>query len=256
MTQFNDDLYLGNAQTLGVINGGTPNPTIQAGVGPMGRTAYLNIVPLTKAANNVALAQHTVAATALTLTAGTGVTAGVAPDGSGRAVIVLDVPRAVSYTTNADMSAVTMTTVGFDQYGALLTQTTVLPASATVVNTLKAFKSILSMTASATDASNLVSAGTADIFGMPYSVPDAGYVVSNKWANVLADDAGTFVAAVATIPSTAALGDVRGTYAPSSASNGSRRLVMGLHLQASQSGANAQRYTTSGGTGALGVPQV
>ena len=45
---------------------------------------------------------------------------------------------------------------------------------------------------------------------------------STKWNNTLAQDAGTFVAADATSPATSATGDPRGTYLPSSASDGTR----------------------------------
>jgi hypothetical protein len=221
----------------------------------MGRIAFRNIVPLTKQTANIAALQHTTAATALTLTTGTGITAGMAPDGT--AVKILDCARCLSFTTDANMSAVTLTILGYDEYWQPMSQTKVLPASATTVNSLKAFYAVASITANATDGVNNVSVGTADIFGLQFAVPDAGYIVSAKWNNTLAQDAGTFVAAVQTIPSTAALGDVRGTYAPSSAADGSKRLVIGMHLQASQCGANAQPYTTTGPVvGAVGVAQV
>lgn len=249
-----DDLHLGG---LFVVPGTTPDPTLQMGVGPLGRLAFYNIVPLVKQTANIAALQHTTAATALTLAAGTGVTATTAPDGSGRTVYAFDVPRAVSFTTSADMSAVTMTVVGFDVYGQLMTQTKVLPGSATTVNTLKAFKSVLSVTASATDGVNNVSVGSSDVLGLPWAITDAGYIVSAGWNNTLARDAGTFVAAVATFPATAATGDVRGTYVPSSATDGAKRLVLGLHLIGSQVGVNSTLFSPSGTvTGAIGVAQV
>ncbi len=248
-----DDLYLGSGFTLGQTS--SKNPTLNQGAGPMGRVAFRNIVPLTKQINNIAIAQHTVAATALTLTTGTGITAGTAPDGT--AVKILDCARCLSFTSDADMHLVTLTIVGYDEYWQPMTATRVLPASATVNNTLKAFYAVASITANATDGVNSVSVGTADIFGLPFAVPDAGYLTRVGWNNTLAQDAGTFVAAVQTLPSTAALGDVRGTYAPSSAADGSKRLVIGMHLQASQCGSAAQQYTSTGPVvGAVGVQQV
>lgn len=247
--QVSDDLYLGNPQTQGTRKATTDaNPTLQGGVGPMGRTTFYNVVPLTKGAANIAALQHTTAATALTLTAGTGVTKTVAPDGSGAVAYKLDVPRAISFTTSADMSAVSVTVTGYDVYGQKMTQTLALGASATTVNTTKAFMYVTSIVASATDGTNNVSVGTADIFGLPYAALDAGYVIP-KWAEALAIDAGTFVAAVTTDPATATTGDVRGTYAPSSASDGTRRLVVWQHLPAAAAGSSATLV------GAYGVTQ-
>lgn len=253
-----DDLYLGSGFTLGGQS--SANPTLQQGCGPMGRTAVRSFIPLTKQAANIAALQHVTTGGLLVLAAGTGVTAGVAPDGSGRAVIVLDVPRCLSFTTSADMHLVTLTVVGFDEYGAQMSQAKVLGSSATTVNTLKAFKSVLSITSNATDGTNNVSVGTADIFGLQFAIADVGYIAWNRWAETLAADAGTFVAADQTIPATTLTGDVRGTYAPSSASDGTKRLVIGMHLISSLCGATAQKFTTVANavttTGAIGVPQV
>ena len=254
-----DDLYLGSGFSLGATS--ADNPTAQQGCGPMGRYLVYNIVPLTKQTANIAALQHTTAGTALTLAAGTGVTAGLAPDGSGATVYQFDVPRCVGITTSASMAGINFTIVGYDAYGQKMTQTRAGGGSATTVNTTKAFKSILSVTPDGTDGVNNVSIGSADIFGMPFAITDVGYVLSNKWAETLAADAGTFVAADQTIPATAATGDVRGTYAPSSASDGTKRLVMGLHLISTQCGSNAQQFTAKNAsnvtiTGAIGVPQV
>lgn len=252
-----DDLYLGSGFTL--YGAGAQNPTLQQGSGPLGRVVFRDIVPLTKQAASLAALQHTTNGTALTLVTGTGITAGTAPDGS--AVKILDCPRCLSFTTSADMSAVTLAIVGYDEFWAPMTQNKVLPASATTANSLKAFKYIKSITPNATDGVNNVSVGVADIFGLPFAASDAGYVFSAKWNNTLAQDAGTFVAAVQTIPATALTGDVRGTYAPSSASDGVKRLVIGQHLIGSQCGAKAQKYSYVDGasvtqTGAIGVQQV
>lgn len=245
MTNVNDDLYLGPLPPYGPQ---TPNPTVQKGVGPLGRVAFRNFIPLTVQTNNVATTQHMTASTALTLTAGTGVTAGTAPNGSGSAVIVFDVARAVSLTSTANLSGMNFTVRGFDEYGQPLTATRAGPNNNTV-NTTKTFKSVLSVTPSATDGANNVTVGSSDIFGLAYYCADAGYIMP-KWAETLAQDAGTFVAGVTTDPATATTGDVRGTYTPSSASNGTRRLVIWQHLTATQVGPNATQ------AGAYGVTQV
>lgn len=250
MGQNNDDLYLGNAQAqpyLGATGG--ENPTRQAGVGPMGRIAYYNTVPLAAANNNIAANQHPTNGTALTLAAGAGVTAGVAPDDSRSTVYVLDVPRCVSLTSAANLSAGNYTLVGFDQYGVKLTSKLAGPNANTVVFP-KAVKSVLSITPDTTDGANNVSAGTSDTFGLQYLVPDAVYLTSVRWANNFQPDVGTFTAGDATSPATNATGDVRGTYQPSTLSNGVNRLCIAMHLGLAAAGSTATL------AGAYGVPQV
>lgn len=243
MTNVPDDLFLGNpnmdASGFQFLPSSSDNPTAQQGVGPMGRIFYYNIVPLTLQTANAAVLAALTISVPMTLAAGTGATAGLAPDGSGRTVIIFDVPRAVSLTSTSNLSGLNVTVVGFDYRGNLNTSTRAGPNNNTV-NTLKAFKSVLSVTPSATNAGTM-SVGSSDIFGLPVVVADAGYITQAKWDNTLAANAGTLVVADATSPATAATGDVRGTYAQSgNASNGSRRLVLGIHLDSTQCGSSMQ----------------
>jgi len=144
---------------------------------------------------------------------------------------------------------VTVTVSGYDYYGQAMTQTiTSSPAVSTTVNGLKAFYQV-STVAIGGSAGATLAIGTTDILGSPVRVIDAGYVVDPGWANALASDTGTFVAADMTNPATSATGDVRSTYLPSTASNGIRRLVMTLAVPAIGAGPNATRI------GALGVNQ-
>jgi hypothetical protein len=94
-----------------------------------------------------------------------------------------------------------------------------------------------------------VTIGTSDILGLPLRAIDAGYVVKVGWNNTLAQDAGTFVIADMTNPATSTTGDVRGTYKPSTACDGIKRLVMTIAVPAIGAGPNATRV------GALGVTQ-
>lgn len=240
--QFSEDLFLGSAQVLIPPGADQPSPTT-LGVGPMGRTYMWDTVPLTLQAAGLATAQAATGG-AVVLTAGTGVTVRQALDGTIR--YVLDVPRNVTVTA-AGANTATATVVGYDQYGQRMTETYAAPSTNTVAGN-KAFKEIVSITFSATPGSN-VSAGFGDKLGLPFRVTDAGYIHAVKWAGVLAQDAGTFVAAVTTDPATPSTGDVRGTYTPSSASNGTRRLVMLIGLPALASGPQATRI------GAVGVTQ-
>lgn len=246
--QVNDDLFLGSAFVGGPgMSGSAPDngggPTVQSlGVGPMGRIYVYDIVPVTLGAALLAALQTLGGAGNFVLTAGAGVTTRVV---NGETRYVLDVPRSVSFTSTGNISAVTMTVVGYDVYGRRMTQTLAGPSNNTV-NTLKAFKEVVSIAAGAPVGTN-TSIGIGDVFGLPLAVRDIGYIQSVKWAGALAADAGTAVAAVVTDPNTPALGDVRGTYLPSSASNGARRLVMSIAVPAIGSGPNATR------AGAVGV---
>lgn len=255
MTHFSDDLYLGGpsggpgAFSLPSPGNRVGNPTRQYGVGPLGRTAYWNIVPAALSTSNIAAAQAPTAQVPLTLTAGAGITVGTyAPTGA--TIYLLDVPRAVSLTSSgSDLSGVNFLITGYDWYGQLMTQLQTGPGAGLTVNTLKAFSSVLSIVPQGTSA-NTLTVGTSDIFGLPFVVTDAGYIISAKWNNTLAQNAGTLVTAVTTNPATNLTGDTRGTYAQAgAASNGTARLVIAIHLNESQCGSQAQLINV------IGVPQ-
>jgi len=218
------------------------------GVGPMGRVYVFDVVPLTLQAAALAALQQLAAAGNLVLTAGAGVTTSVGQDGTTR--YILDTPRTVSLASTGDLSLITFTVRGFDVYGQPMTQIMAGPIANTV-NTLKAFKSVVSISASAAVATD-VSAGYGNTLGLPVRVTHGSYIVSARMGlpGTIADDAGTLVAAVVADPSTALLGDVRGTYTPATAPNGVRRLVIVIAIPAIGSGPNATRV------GALGVNQV
>lgn len=238
MGQQNDDLWMGAAtgpQTAGWANGGNPG-VIGRGVGPLGRTFIFDIVPEAKSATAVCAAQAVAGAGNATIN-GASAVAGVA---------VFDYARTVNVdSTNAGDTTQTVTVTGTDYYGQLQTETIALNGT-TLVAGQKAFKTIARVAVSAALAGNLT-VGNEDVFGLPYRVTDAGYLLRVGWAGALADDAGTFAAADTTSPATATTNDVRGTYAPSSAANGSRRLVIAIGLTALQAGPNATQ------TAAIGV---
>lgn len=245
MTQISDNLYLGDAKTFLADPDG--NPTGGRGVGPMGRVYIWDTVPLTLQTNGLATSQNPGSGASFTLTAGTGVTSRVRADGTTE--YVLDVPRCVTITA-AGANTATYTVTGYDQYGQRMSVALAAPSTSTVAST-KAFKTVISVTnANATAGTNGLTVGFNDKLGLPVRCTDAGYVTAVKWNNTLADDAGTFVAADTTSPATTATTDVRGCYTPSSASNGTKRLVMCISLPALACGPTATRI------GALGVDQV
>lgn len=221
MTGFADSLFLGPAKT-----NIAPRSAGGFGFGPIGRLYVFDIVPLTLNAAGYAASQSPGSA-ALTLSAGTGVTAIV--DTLGVTRYTCDVARGVSIASGGNDSGITFLITGYDQYGSPLTQR-ITGANVGTVTTTKTFLSVISILPSAAVAST-ITAGTADLFGMPVCVVDAGYIGNIGWNNTLADNGGTFVVADQTSPATNLTGDVRGTYAQTgAASNGARRLVIEILL--------------------------
>ena len=234
MPQYTDDLWLGSA--TGPQSQGWAGPgQVFTGVGPLGRVYIYDAVPATLSATAVCAAQAVAAAGYATIN-GASASGGVA---------TFDYARIVSFvSSNAGDTTQTVTVTGTDYWGQAQTQTVTLTGT-TTVNSTKTFKTITAVYVSAALTGNL-SVGNGDVFGLPYKVTDAGYLLRTGWANAVADNAGTFVAAVTTTPS-ATTGDVRGTFAPTTAANGSRRLVIAIGLTASQAGPNATQ------TGAIGA---
>lgn len=244
--QISDDLFLGPALGPNPNFGTDGNPApMSAGVGPMGRYYLFDLVPLAPATNNLAVAQAVAAAKNLTLAAGTGVTQRTMFDGT--LGYALDCARGlVVISANAGDTTQTALISGYDAYGQAMSQRVTLNG-VTPVNTLKTFKVVTSIAISAATAGN-VSAGTTSILGFPVRVTDRGYV-DPGWANVLAADNGTLTVADTTATATALTGDVRGTYLPSSATDGAKRLVCDIGVPAIGSGPQATRV------GAYGVTQ-
>lgn len=225
---------------------GDPAP-MDLGVGPLGRIYVFDVIPQAKLTNNISAAASYAVAGDATLAAGAGTKS--ATTASGVSVIQLDCPRAVSITIGTGTIADTAVTVsGFDYYGQAMSEVIQTGSTqSTTVNGKKAFYQV-SQVAVAGDCGGTIAVGTTDIIGLPVRVTDAGYLASVGYNNTLARDAGTFVAA-ATATATTTTGDVRGTYVPSGACDGIKRLVMGILLPGIAVGPNSTRV------GALGVTQ-
>lgn len=258
MAQSNDDLYLGSAPTqVQGVDTGLNNPTAGAnttsppnggmGVGPMGRVYVYDVVPQTvdadalyASARPAALGNVAISAAGASITAST--------NAAGEVIYVLDCPRNITITSAGNDSGMTFLVTGANYLGQPLTQL-ITGGNATGVASLKAFKSITTIYASVRPAST-IEIGVGDVFGLPYRVLTINHIVAVKWAATLAADAATVVVGVATSPATNLTGDTRGTVAPSSASNGTRRLTVSMFLPGIASGPNATRV------GALGVTDV
>ena len=223
---------------------GDPAP-MDIGVGPLGRIYVWDCVPQALVADNIALSQTPAAAGAITLTAGTSTRSITRSDGV--AVIQLDCPRAVSIFLTTAGTARAYTVSGYDVYGQAMSEVITTVANATTAGK-KAFFQIRSITGAVGGSGTAIYVGTNDVLGSPVRITDGGYIAHVGWAGGFALDAGTFVAA-ATATATTTTGDVRGTFDTSSASDGIKRLVIGVLLPAIAVGPNATR------TGAFGVTQ-
>jgi len=129
--------------------------------------------------------------------------------------------RAVRITSGGSDSGINFTVNGYDVYGYPMTQT-LAGAAIGVVTTTKCFKFITSITHTGTVAGTL-SVGTADVFGFPLRVDTINYTEMAWNGSIITANTG-FTLADTTSPATASTGDVRGSYAVQSASDGTKRL--------------------------------
>ena len=218
---------------------GDPSP-MDLGIGPLGRIYVWDVIPQATVTNNVAASQTASGAGAVTLTAGTSAKSVVRTDGV--TVIQLDVPRALK--VNCATTARAFTVSGYDYYGQAMSEVITVAVAGTAVTGKKAFYQVSGATIAGSATAVVI--GTSDVLGIPVRVSNVAYVSSIKSNSTLASDTGTFVAAETTT-ATNATGDVRGTYVPATASDGTVRTVMGILLPAIAVGPNATRV------GALGV---
>ncbi len=232
----------------------------------------IDAVPSALSATNIAAAQAPTASVALTLVSSSGsgitvstsitnastgatVTGLLAIDtamspvtfGSAAQTSVWDPTKAIArnirITSVGNDSAATFSVVGYDLYGYPLVET-ITGANAGVASGVKAFKYITSVTPAGTLSGSNVSVGTGDVIGLPLRADYFGHV--SLVYNDAAITASTGFTAAVTSTATATTGDVRGTYALQTASNGTRRLHVYVH---------ASVANISSSTGLYGVSQ-
>ena len=221
------------------------NPApMSIGVGPLGRIYVWDIAPQAAVTNSIAASQTTTTAgQSLTLTAGTSAKSVIT--NTGATVIQLDVPRAVK--VNCSTTARAFTVSGIDYYGQAMSEVITVAVAGTAVTGLKAFYQISGVTIAGSATAVVV--GTGDVFGCPVRFIDKSYVVRYGWNNATTDDTSGTLTVADTATATTSTGDVRGTFAPSTAADGIKRAVVTLALPAIAVGPNATRI------GALGVNQ-
>lgn len=134
--------------------------------------------------------------------------------------MVLDVPRNV---VAAWTGTAVLTVTGKDEYGNTMVESS---ASGTSFTGKKAFKEITSVVPSANITAATV--GTGDVLGLPLFVGSSGQLLK-ELEDGAAAVAGTLVVAD-TAKATATTGDVRGTYDPNSAADGSKSFQLWLGL--------------------------
>lgn len=209
MTHFSDGVRAGR----NFENNGTAT---QPGV-YMSPVFVFDIVPSALAATAVAAAQAVAGAGNLLIN-GTEASNGSVTFVTARAVSIV--------SSGAGDTTQTATITGTDFYGLAQTETIAFNGTNTV-NGKKAFRTVTRVAVSAAMAGN-ASVGTTDILGLPYRVSSRNYALT-AWDGAQVTT-GTFVAADATSPATATTGDVRGTFVPPTAANGTRRLTVWMYI--------------------------
>lgn len=207
MTHFSDGVRVGRSFSL---NGAAPIPGV-----PVSPMFVYDVTPVALDADGIC-AQQTLAA------AGSALLNGALASGG---TVTLDVPRNVIVDAAGAATAV-LTITGTDVYGVPMSEAITLNGT-TAVAGKKAFKTITSVAASAAATDFFV--GTGDVFGLPFRADSRNYCLT-AWNGAFVTT-GTFVAAVTTSPATTTTGDVRGTFAPADAADGSKQLTVWMYIE-------------------------
>ena len=157
-------------------------------------------------------------------------------DGQVWSVFPLDVARNITLAATHATSLVAMDVkiIGFDQWGAMVSETLSITATGTSKTAAgkKAFKWIYSIavTSAGNATTNTLSVGFGDVLGLPFALPSVADHL-RVFFNDAVDASATVVKADATT-ATATTGDVRGTVDPGSACDGSE-VVIWYHIDGS-----------------------
>lgn len=219
MTQFSDGVRVGNAGGLGDPR--LPLARSFSGGGVQGVStspiSLYSVVPVT----GTLAALQTVTAANFTLSSAGGITT---TNIGGTTYYDIGCARTLVFTGGVSpQTPVLMVVNGKDDYLQTLTSTLTGPTGTGTAETLKAFRYVSSVFASGNTTST-VSIAVGDRFGFPHCVTSFDFVMLT-WASTLVTLSTGFSGAVTTSPSTSALGDVRGLYSVSSASDGIKRFT-------------------------------
>lgn len=248
MPQHDDDIYLGPIYPGGRIFGRETATQPLRGIGPAGRVYCIDLDrPPTANAAGICAAQAIVGVgNALINGAFSAFDFGLgqrtAPLGNNTKVGTC----LQMVSTNAGDTTQSVLVTGRDIYGQRMTEQRQLNG-VTPVLMLKAFKVIDIVRVSAALAGSF-SIGTRDCFGFPIFILEGGMVIKVGWGNVYGSDPGTVVTGDQTNPATSTTQDIRGTYLPSSAADGTKRLTVTLMLTDGAVGSGAQQKFAFGVT--------
>jgi len=156
-------------------------------------------------------------------------------DLTGATPIVETYGRTISVVASGAATS-TLTVKGWDYLGQPINEDFTLNG-ATPVTGKKAFKAFQTLVINTTTAATTINIGTGGGLGLPYKALRVEWEVANGAAVA----AGTLTAPALTDPQTASTGDPRGTYAPTTAMNGTNI------LSAAFSFANDVNTTNNGG---------
>lgn len=219
MSQFSDGIRLGNAGGLGDTRLPLTRSFSGGGVQgvPISPIMLYTVVPVT----GTLAASQTVTSANFTLSSAGGITT---TNIGGTTYYDIGCARTLVFTgAVSPQTAVVMVVSGKDDYLQNLTSTLTGPTGTGTAETLKAFRYVAGVFASG-NTTSAISIAVGDRFGMPHCVTSFDYVMLT-WAGTLVTQSTGFSGAVTTSPSTSALGDVRGLYSVSSASDGVKRLT-------------------------------
>lgn len=158
---------------------------------------------------------------------------------------ILATPRNITTATTHGSAIVAMTVLvtGTDVYGIAMSELITIAAGGTSVvdDGLKAFSTItsLAIVASGDAEANTLNVGWGDVLGLPYRVDADGIVAVVEAGMPIAATATNFVVAVTTDPATTTTGDVRGTYVPETANDGSLTIQLLCKIAARDTKVNA-----------------
>lgn len=143
-------------------------------------------------------------------------------------VATFDVPRCATVTSSSSTDTTqTATFTGTDVYGIATVETVTLNGTNTVSG-LKALKTVSRVAMSAICTGN-ITAGSGDKFGSPYRINKKGSMQA-FWDATWNNGSGTTTVG-STSTATATTGDVRGTYLPATASDGTRTLALWIYAE-------------------------
>lgn len=226
LTNLGAPLRLGGATGVGNAKGS---------LGALTSPIYVyQITPTTASTTTIAQAQGKSSAGNLTLN-GSLVSGGVA---------TIDVARNVQIvSTSAVDSTLTATVTGGDVYG-VTTVETITFSGTTASQGKKAFKTVTNIAVSGSTAGT-VAAGPGDIFGVPYYFSQTSSLQA-FWDATWNSGSGTTTVG-STSTATATTGDVRGTYKPASASDGTRKLGLWIYISDPDTNTGLYGVTQYGG---------